>query len=196
MSKAARTRTHILEKAFDLIYRNGYQSTSIDKIIEQTQVTKGAFYYHFKNKDEMGIAIIREVIQPTLTKGLLNPMQYSKNPIEGIYTAIETKILNDEDYYVDNGCPTNNLVQEMSTVNPKFYQTLRGVLDNWMRTIEQALEAGKAAGFVRVDVQSSVVAAFIVSGYEGMKGVGKIYGKELYQSYLTQLKVYLDTLQP
>ena len=195
MTKAARTRTHILEKAFDLIYRNGYQSTSIDKIIEQTQVTKGAFYYHFKNKDEMGIAIIREVIQPTLTRGLLNPMQYADNPIEGIYTAIEQKILNDENYYVDNGCPTNNLVQEMSAVNPKFYQALRTVLDNWMRTIEQALEAGKAAGFVRSEVDSPVVAAFIVSGYEGMKGVGKIYGKDLYRSYLSQLKVYLDTLK-
>ncbi|MEL6837425.1 MAG: TetR/AcrR family transcriptional regulator [Bacteroidota bacterium] len=195
MGKAAQTRKHILEEAFNMVYQNGYQATSVDKIIEQTQVTKGAFYYHFKNKDEMGIAIIREVILPRLSQGLLEPMKYSDNPINGIYSAIEAKILNDEPYYVENGCPTNNLVQEMSAVNSKFYQTLRQVLDTWIQTIQQSLELGQQQGQVRTDIDARDVAEFIVSGYEGIKGIGKIYGKKVYRSYLAQLQVYLRTLR-
>ncbi len=48
MKKAEVTRLNILQKAFELIYVNGYQTTSIDQIIATTQVTKGAFFYHFK----------------------------------------------------------------------------------------------------------------------------------------------------
>ena len=64
MNKAQHTRQMILEKAFLMIYQNGYQSTSIDKIIETTDLTKGAFYYHFKNKETMGLAVIEEIIFP------------------------------------------------------------------------------------------------------------------------------------
>ena len=195
MNKAANTRMHILEKAFDMIYQNGYQATSVDKIIEKTQVTKGAFYYHFKNKDEMGIAIIREIIRPTLNKGLLEPLKHSQNPLEDIYASISNKILKDDEYYVENGCPTNNLVQEMSAVSLKFHKALRNVLDNWISTIEKALERGKANGKVRESLDTKAAARFIVSGYEGMKGVGKIYGKDLYNSYLRELKNYLKTLE-
>ena len=195
MSKASNTRQHILQKAFDMVYQNGYQATSVDKIIEKTQVTKGAFYYHFKNKDEMGIAIIREIIKPTLQKGLLSPLQNSQDPVKDIYNSIERKIMQDVDYYVENGCPTNNLVQEMSAINLKFYKTLRNVLDTWISTIEKALENGKLNGSIRKDVDAKVVAQYIVSGYEGMKGVGKIYGKDLYRAYLSQLKIYLQSLQ-
>jgi TetR/AcrR family transcriptional repressor of nem operon len=68
MKKAATTRLTILQKAFELIYVKGYQTTSIDDIIATTQVTKGAFYYHFKNKDEMGLAIINEILKHTHEK--------------------------------------------------------------------------------------------------------------------------------
>ena len=43
MSKAAATRLTILQKAFELVYANGYQATSIDDILIKTAVTKGAF---------------------------------------------------------------------------------------------------------------------------------------------------------
>ena len=195
MNKAESTRKHILDKAFHMVYQNGYQATSIDKIIEKTEVTKGAFFYHFKNKDEMGIAIIKEIIKPTLQKGLLQALENSQNPIQDIYETIKQKLTNDTDYQVDNGCPTNNLVQEMSAVNLRFHKTLRDVLDIWISTIEKVLENGKMNGKIRKDVNSKSIAQFIVSGYEGMKGVGKIYGKDLYNAYLSQLKIYLETLR-
>ena len=195
MDKATNTRQHILDKAFHIVYQNGYQATSIDKIIEKTEVTKGAFYYHFKSKDEMGIALIREIIKPTLQKGLLQSLRNSQTPLKDIYDSIEQKVMQDTDYQVENGCPTNNLVQEMSAINLRFHKALRNVLDTWISTIEKALENGKINGTVRKDVDCKVVAQFIVSGYEGMKGVGKIYGKDLYNAYLSQLKIYLESLR-
>ena len=60
MSKAAAIRHTILHQAFELIYQNGFHATSINTIIATTQVTKGALFYHFKTKEDMGLALINE----------------------------------------------------------------------------------------------------------------------------------------
>ena len=195
MSKAECTRADILNKAFELIYQNGYQATSIDKIINTTQVTKGAFFYHFKNKDEMGIAVIKEVIEPKLEQHLLAPLKDAEDPVSKIYEIFERKLMNDPDLNIDFGCPTNNLVQEMSPINLKFHKTLRLVLDKWIKVIKMALDEGKTRGTVNPTVDTEGAAEFIVAGYEGLKSVGKIYGKKIYVSYLSQLKQYLETLR-
>jgi TetR/AcrR family transcriptional repressor of nem operon len=80
MSKAANTRITILQKAFELIYSKGYQTTSIDDIIATTQVTKGAFYYHFKTKDEMGVAIIEEILKPTMLEAVYKTNREFRKP--------------------------------------------------------------------------------------------------------------------
>ena len=195
MDKAEKTRADILKKAFDLIYQYGYQATSVDKIISTTQVTKGAFYYHFKNKDEMGIAMVKEVILPALEENLLQPLQGASDPVSKIYEIFERKLLNDPEISIDLGCPTNNLVQEMSPISVKFHKTLRFVLDKWIKVIKEALEQGKKEKMVNAAVDSHGAAEFIVASYEGLKGVGKIYGKDLYVSFLKQFKQYLETLR-
>ena len=85
MTKASETRITILQKAFELIYTKSYQTTSIDEIIATTNVTKGAFYYHFKNKDEMGLAIINDIVRPTMYNAFISPIQQSDDPVKTVY---------------------------------------------------------------------------------------------------------------
>ena len=96
MKKAAATRLNILQKAFELIYARGYQATSIDEIIATTQVTKGAFFYHFKNKDEMGLAIIEEMLKPTLNNSFISPLERDENPIPAIYNLMRHLLTRDK----------------------------------------------------------------------------------------------------
>ncbi|MDW3193764.1 MAG: TetR/AcrR family transcriptional regulator [Cytophagales bacterium] len=194
MKKSEITRQYLLEKAFDLIYANGYQATSIDKIIETTSVTKGAFFYHFKNKEEMGLAVIKEVIAPRFEQSLITPVVDSKQPVQKIYETIETFMLNISDEQVINGCPTNNLIQEMSPVNPKFMVALKGILEKWKHTMAQVLQ--KAADRKEIEQHNfEEVATFIVCSYEGTRGIGKIHqSKDFYQLFLRQLKTYLSHL--
>src|SRR5690606_28017174 len=96
MKKAEATRLTILQKAFELIYVKGYQTTSIDDIIATTKVTKGAFYYHFKTKDEMGLAIINEILKPTLASSFIEPLQTEENPLEAIYNLMDNLLMKNE----------------------------------------------------------------------------------------------------
>ncbi|MEM8908203.1 MAG: TetR/AcrR family transcriptional regulator, partial [Bacteroidota bacterium] len=126
MNKAESTRLELLNKAFELIYQQGYQATSVDKILNTTQVTKGAFYYHFKNKEEMGLAMIKEVVAPRLHRLLIAPLEKEEEDAATlIYQTIADNLLYNNDFDIRYGCPINNLVQEMSPVNQAFQKSLQ-----------------------------------------------------------------------
>ncbi|MFC4477589.1 TetR/AcrR family transcriptional regulator [Flavobacterium chungangensis] len=196
MSKAANTRLTILHKAFELIYTKGYQTTSIDEIIATTQVTKGAFYYHFKTKDEMGVAIIEEILKPTMQEHFIKPTEASQNPIEDFYNMISYLLLEDPFLQAKYGCPVGNLTQEMTPWNTKFSEALAELVDLWKATIINSIEKGKEAGLIRKDVVGEQVAFFILSGYWGIRNFGKLQNdNSSYLVYLKELNVYLNGLK-
>lgn len=196
MSKAANTRLNILHKAFELIYTKGYQTTSIDEIIATTQVTKGAFYYHFKTKDEMGVAIIEEILKPTMQEYFIKPTEASQNPIEDFYNMISYLLLEDPFLQVKYGCPVGNLTQEMTPWNNRFSEALAELVDLWKKTIIDSIERGKESGLIRKDVAGEQVAFFILSGYWGIRNFGKLQNdNSSYLIYLKELKSYLNGLK-
>ncbi len=196
MKKAAATRLTILQKAFDLIYARGYQTTSIDDIIATTQVTKGAFYYHFKNKDEMGIAIINEIVKPILTNSLIIPLQNEKDPLNGIYALINNLLLDNDLLKVEYGCPISNFTQEMSPWNSEFNNVLSKLSQEWIEKMTATIENGKNEGYIRKEVNAKQVTIFIISGYWGVRNFGKIENSNrVYFHYLRELKHYLESLK-
>jgi AcrR family transcriptional regulator len=48
-----------MDVAIDCFARHGYQATSIDRIARAAGVTKGALYYHFKDKEELLFAAVK-----------------------------------------------------------------------------------------------------------------------------------------
>ena len=60
--EAEQTRQAILLAALDLFCERGYSKTTFDEIAKHINLTKGAVYWHFRNKPDLLIALIREVI--------------------------------------------------------------------------------------------------------------------------------------
>ena len=53
------TQERILDTAQDLVLRYGFAGTSVDKVIEQAGITKGTFFYHFRNKADLAKRLIQ-----------------------------------------------------------------------------------------------------------------------------------------
>jgi TetR/AcrR family transcriptional regulator, transcriptional repressor for nem operon len=194
MSKAANTRHTILQKSFELVYKNGYRTTSIDDIIATTQVTKGAFFYHFKNKDDMGLAMIEEVMHPGLYSVLITPLLNTTNPIDELYTMMSDLLLKSPFMEAKYGCPAVNLIEEMSPINQNFNKALTKLMLQWQQAIETTINNGKATKKINPDVNAKQVAYFIISGYGGIRNMGKMLGKACYTVYLKEFKNYLAQL--
>lgn len=196
MKKSEATRLNILQKAFELIYTNGYQTTSVDEIIATTQVTKGAFYYHFKTKDEMGLAIINELMIPNFKNTFIEPFQNIVNPLDGIYNLMYNLLMENDTLKVEYGCPTSNFTQEMAPWNIDFTKALNTLSLQWENTMIEAIERGKENGLVKDDVDAREVTVFVLSGYWGVRNLGKLENsKSVYLVYLKGLKSYFETLK-
>ncbi|WP_426295129.1 TetR/AcrR family transcriptional regulator [Dyadobacter endophyticus] len=196
MKKAEATRLNILEKAFELIYVKGYQTTSVDDIIATTEVTKGAFYYHFKNKDEMGVAIINELLKPSLTTSFIDPLLNDSDPLDAIYNLIYNLLIDNEFLKVEYGCPASNLTHEMTPWNADFHHALNDLTQQWIKTMAGAIENGKRNGHVRTNVDPLQATMFVMSGYWGIRNFGKLENsKKVYFPFLKELRNYLDSLR-
>ena len=62
------TRRDLLEAAHEEFWRVGFRSASVDQILTQTGVTKAALYHHFRNKLELGYAVVDEILRGTNTR--------------------------------------------------------------------------------------------------------------------------------
>lgn len=196
MKKAAATRLNILQKSFALIYAKGYHNASLDDILATTEVTKGAFYYHFKNKDEMGLAIINELMKPALTERFAAGLRNADDPLDAIYRLLHHLLLDDDFLQVAYGCPAANFTHEMTPWNAGFTDALNAITQEWTDSIAAAIDVGKTNSAVRSDVDAQQVAVFVMSGYWGVRNLGKLTGgEETYQNYLAALRFYLAGLK-
>ena len=57
--KGEETRERILDRAQAMILECGYAGVSIDKLIQSLGLTKGAFFHHFRNKNDLARSLIR-----------------------------------------------------------------------------------------------------------------------------------------
>lgn len=160
-----RTRERLLQAGYREVYRTGFQSASIDTILAATKVTKGALYYHFDSKEDLGHAIVEEIIAKLTRDKWLIPLQRGKNPIDTLIDIVQATSVRIED--VNGGCPLVNLAQEMSPLDEQFRKQLEGIFRAWQDGIAIALQRGQSQGTVRRDLAPEETAGFLIAMYEG-----------------------------
>jgi TetR/AcrR family transcriptional regulator, transcriptional repressor for nem operon len=166
-----RTRKRLLQASFREIYRSGFQSASIDTILAATNVTKGALYHHFDSKEDLGHAIIEEIVAKLSQDKWIGPLQQGKNPIDTLISIVQATSVRPGD--VKGGCPLLNLAQEMSALDEQFRKRLERIFREWIEEIAAALRRGQSQGTVRRDLHAEDTAGFLVAMYEGYAALAK-----------------------
>ena len=109
------TRTHIVDAADRLFYRQGYENTSFADIADAVGISRGNFYYHFKSKDEILDAVIGARL--AYTKDFLAGWERAGDgPLDRIRSFIRILIDNRADIK-DFGCPVGTLATELAKLN-------------------------------------------------------------------------------
>jgi len=63
VTRGEETRTRILDVAQDAILAKGFDATSIDEIVVNAELTKSGFFYHFRDKNALALALIERHIE-------------------------------------------------------------------------------------------------------------------------------------
>lgn len=190
------TRQKLLDCAFEEIHKNGFRAASLDAILENSGVTKGALYHHFANKAELGYAVVDEIVRPFVEEKW-QPVRDADNPVDAAIQVILQRMKPMTERVLSYGCPFNNLCNEMSPVDEGFRTRLNGILDDWRAGIGAALRRGQTNGTVRKDVSPEATAALVISSIEGCVGMAKASrSQDFLYAGMRGLIEYLERLRP
>jgi TetR/AcrR family transcriptional regulator, transcriptional repressor for nem operon len=109
---AQETRGQIVEAADRLFYEQGFEHTSFADIAATVQISRGNFYYHFKTKDEILVAVIGARL--AATQAMLRHWEAENDhPAERIRSFITMWLANQADIQ-RYGCPVGTLCAELA----------------------------------------------------------------------------------
>lgn len=75
--KGEKRKQELLQIAYRLFLSKGYEETSVDEIIEEAQIAKGTFYYHFKSKE----VLLEELINKMITEKAKQAKKFLTAPL-------------------------------------------------------------------------------------------------------------------
>ena len=192
------TRRKILMAAFEEFYKHGFQGGSLNHIVEVAGTTKGALFHHFAGKQQLGYAVLDEITGPLLQQRWLSPLTDSTDPVADMKQAFRRYVKEDiaSGHFVQ-GCPLNNLAQEMSPLDEGFRKRIDKLYASWRKCYADALTRGIENGKVRKNIIPAEAAALIVASQMGIWGTGKSSrSRELMTQACEAICGYLDSLKP
>ena len=169
------TRETVIESASKLMRLHGYQKTSLDDVLRDSGVGKGNFYYYFKSKEELGHAIldqlVAEFLDRTLEPCFADP---AANPLGQIRCFLDRILDAQRGRNCVGGCPLGNLASELSDVHEGFRTRLAALFAAWRDRLTRALNDARARGLVTPDCVPETVSQFLVASLEGAILLAKV----------------------
>ena len=192
------TREAILEAASRLIHVHGYNHTSLDDVLRDSGVGKGNFYYYFKSKEDLGYAILDQIIGSFLERTL-----------EPCFSDPEGQALAQIRCFLDRllevqrasncvgGCPLGNLAAELSDVHEGFRARLASVFAAWRERLTEVLRTAQSRGTVDGTCRPEAVADFLVASLEGAILLAKLTKDiAVMEQCVAEMKRYLTLFEP
>lgn len=174
MSKSAKTRQAIIEKAAALFNRKGYNGTSMSDIMDATGLSKGGIYGNFKRegldkngvKEEIAVAAFEHAVQ-TVYQAIGERTSVIENSLDKLKAVVyfyRERVLTPP---VEGGCPIQNTAVEADDANPVLRKKVLAAINGWTERIVRTLEKGVEKGEVRPDVNPGEFATLFIGNLEG-----------------------------
>lgn len=139
------TKTRLLDAALLVIRTKGYAGTSVDDLCRAAGVTKGAFFHHFKTKEELAVAAAGHF--GAMAEGLFSAAPYRSlsDPLERLlgYVDFRKSIL--QGTLPEFTCLLGTLVQEAYETHPAIAAAASRYISEHATTLEADISAVMAA---------------------------------------------------
>lgn len=167
MSDYAQKRDHIVRTAARLVHIKGFNNTSIDEILKEGRIGKGQFFYYFKNKEELGYAIL-ESQSNSAAQGIWDPaFRADLDPLDRIYRLLDNVLRVYRQHGCSGGCPIGSMAMEMSDIHEGFRRKADAIFCSWTGRVREALLEGVKTSQLKGDVNADEVAEFLVASIQG-----------------------------
>jgi TetR/AcrR family transcriptional repressor of nem operon len=158
-------REQILSAGFETLYVKGFNATSVQDIAEAAGAPKGSFYNHFASKEALGLAVVDEyaargaALLRILEDSALPPLSRLRKYFEALG---EVPTGRDE-----RGCLLGNFGVELSGQSAAIRERVSVAFARWSEALAKVIGEAQRDGQVAKDFAPEVLAAFVISAWEG-----------------------------
>jgi TetR/AcrR family transcriptional repressor of nem operon len=173
MSNPTGSKEKILLHARELFYFEGYQATSVDDILRHCGVAKSNFYYHFKTKDDLGLAVLDQQIAEFEAGALSILGKRDEPPARRLERFCRQLLETQARIQKMGGCPFGNLAAALSSReedarSKRFRETLCALFHRIEAALSVCLQEGIEAGVFRSDIPARQMATTLLAAIEGL----------------------------
>lgn len=138
-------RSKILRSALAVIRAKGYAATSIDDLCAAAGVTKGAFFHHFKSKEDLAVAAADHWSETTAALFAGAPYHAGGDPLQRLlgYIDFRKAILVGE--LPEFTCLAGTMVQETYATSPAIRDACARAIFDHAETLEADIAAAVGA---------------------------------------------------
>jgi TetR/AcrR family acrAB operon transcriptional repressor len=181
--QAEKTRENILRGALRTFSEKGLAKSRLEDIAKDMGVTRGAIYWHFKNKLELFSELFKKTMQIVLAdaKEILESESPPFEKIRNLLIHLGTKSIDDEDYKAIGRILsyqyewTDDVIDEVNELAGRASQVGETLLLN---TIEEGILSGEIKGTADARVIGKAILTFIHGFSSAATGHTRLLKKE------------------
>jgi AcrR family transcriptional regulator len=165
MTQRNTTQSRIVEAALYLFWLQGYAGTGIAEILERAEANTGSFYYFFKTKEELLLAVLQlylTQLEPVIVHPVLSEFEDPIERVFGILQFYRRSLLATGCTY---GCPIGRLALEIPEEQFRVHKRLADNFDGWTAAVEKCLEDAKERFPAQTNLKT--LSKFVLTVMEG-----------------------------
>jgi len=186
------TRSRILEAARELFWLKGYPETSVAEILEKAEANSGSFYYYFKSKEELLLAVLDYYVDLLYPEVMDQAFATTPDPIERVFAVLGGYRYALEMTGCTFGCPLGRVALEISDI-PQAHEKVAINFQGWVNAVKKCLmDAGNR---LPADVDRHQLAQFVLTVMEGAVMQARVHRSlEPFDNSVAQLRAYFRYL--
>ncbi len=192
------TRERILDAATEIAMDRGFAAASLDEVLGQSGVTKGAFYHYFDSKADLGRAILDRYATAdleTLDRLWAQAEQLSRDPLQQVLLFVGLFANLEELATDDPGCLYATFIYERQLGVDGAIDVIEASIRAWRDRFRAKLDEVVERYPPRLDVDLDALSDLVFSTSEGAYIVARATrDPALVRGQLLQVRAYLELL--
>ena len=188
------SRERLIRATIELFGKRGYHDTGIADILKESGCTRGALYYYFSSKEELGYAVIDEELRALFEQGAASHLQSHEHPIDRLVMTL-------------NAMPTvagpgvtgtsvANVSLRMASVHDGFRKRLAERVAPADEQVEEIVRRGVADGQIVDSVNPQVLAHVFITIGAGIHVAPLLHTREvIWEDARRWLGEYMNSLR-
>ena len=159
----------VLTNAMEQFWREGYEASSVQKLLDCTGINRGTLYNSFGDKDTFFKSCIDQyskIIDQQIESSLKN---LKLNPWDAINAYFEEAVLNISNRHRSMGCLLVNSLCESINYDKDMKKVVRGSLSSIRKAIVAQLKEAQSKGKLRKGVTVEFAADVLMNTLHGVR---------------------------